>query len=366
VPPSVQQRIRQPVAFPTTVHPEQLAEDNQIARRVESHPAVSTRKENVVRLIVLGTALVAVGMMASTPAWASFHLMQVEQIIGGIDGDPTKQAIQLRMRSSFQNQVQLSRIVAWDATGANPIVVCAPGASVANQGAGVQVLIASAGFLSATSPATVADFTMSNLIPASYLAAGSLTFENSGGTTVYWRVSWGGGSYSGSTTGAVTNDADGQFGPVFGAALPSSDTRALLFQGAATALSTNNAADYAVTAGDAVFTNNAGTSFTVQPTATGVASPASPGQLMQNYPNPFNPSTRIDLSLPERSHVTLRVYDASGRLVTTLLDRVVDAGTTRIDWEGRDARNRPVSSGVYFYRLTSEAFSQTRKMVLVK
>jgi hypothetical protein len=328
--------------------------------------AVSTRKENVVKQIVLGSVLIAAGMTASTPARASFHLMQVEQIIGGIDGDPTKQAIQLRMRSSFQNQLQLSRIVAWDAAGANPVVVCAPGASVTNHGAGVRVLIASAGFLGSTSPAAVADFTMSNLIPASYLAAGSLTFENSGGTTVYWRVSWGGGSYSGSTTGAVTNDADGQFGPVFGSALPSSDTHALRFQGTATALSTNNAADYSVTADDAVFTNNAGTSFTVQPTATGVASPASVGRLLQNYPNPFNPSTRIELSLPERSHATLRVYDASGRLVITLLDRVVDAGTTRIHWEGQDERNRLVSSGVYFYRLTSDAFTQTRKMVLVK
>ena len=207
----------------------------------------------------LGAALT----LAAPPALASFHLMQVEQVIGGVNGDATAQAIQLRMRSSFQNLVSQARIRAWDATGSNPIVVVDMATNVANSAQGDRVLIASPSFAAATSPNAAPDFVMTNLIPESYLAAGSLTFENNAGTTVLWRLSWGGASYAGPTTGSTTNDLDGEFGPVYPGALSSGDTSALLFQFAAGARSTNNAADYALTASDAVFTNNAGESFIV-------------------------------------------------------------------------------------------------------
>lgn len=83
--------------------------------------------------------------------------------------------------------------------------------------------------------------------------------------------------------------------------------------------------------------------------------------LSQNYPNPFNPNTNIEFAVPEKSYVVLRVYDASGREVAILASGEFTAGTYRINW---DAGN--LSSGVYFYRIQSGSFTQTRKLLLVK
>ena len=102
------------------------------------------------------------------------------------------------------------------------------------------------------------------MIPASYLPAGRLTFEDNGGT-IYWSLSWGGAAYTGSTTGSPLNDADGTYGPSFPGPLPWTSNRALLFDGAAGDLSTNNAADYIVTVGAATFTNNAAGQGSVVP-----------------------------------------------------------------------------------------------------
>lgn len=312
------------------------------------------------------SSAVAAMLFLAVPALASFHLMQIEQVIGGVAGDVTAQAIQLRMRSSLQNQVQLSRVVAWDATGANPVVIATPGSAVAGSALGDRVLIASAGFVAATNPAATPDFTMTALIPPSYLAAGSLTFESSNGLTIYWRLSWGGAGYTGSNMGAVTNDADRNFGPPIATALPSAGTAAVLFQGTASALSTNNLADYAVTTGDAVFTNNAGQSFTVQAPPTAARGPATGIDLRQNHPNPFNPSTEIPFTLAQRTHVTLRIYDATGALVTTLLDGVVSEGPSQVTWDGRDRAGNLMGSGVYFYRLTGPGQDLSRKMLMLK
>ena len=218
-----------------------------------------------------GLALtIAVAVVCGSPSsvFATFHLMQIEQAIAGVNGDTTVQAIQLRTRSSFQNFVAGARIHAWDANGENPVLILDIPTDVANTASGARILIASPDFPAHTSPAAVLNFTMTNLIPESYLAAGSLTFEDDfgdPGTIVYWRLSWGGASYTGSTTGDLSNDLNGDFGPPFGGPLPSSSLQALKFQGAATARSTTNLADYALTAGAAVFNNTSGTSFTVIP-----------------------------------------------------------------------------------------------------
>jgi hypothetical protein len=88
--------------------------------------------------------------------------------------------------------------------------------------------------------------------------------------------------------------------------------------------------------------------------------------LEPNVPNPFNPSTTIRYELAAAGRATLRVYDISGRLVKTLVDRQMPAGTFEARWDGRDARGVAVASGVYFYRLEAGAFTQTRRMVLLK
>ena len=89
-------------------------------------------------------------------------------------------------------------------------------------------------------------------------------------------------------------------------------------------------------------------------------------QLQQNYPNPFNPSTEIAFTVARGGNAILRIYDVEGKLVTTLVDRNVEAGQHRIQWNGIDAQGRRVGSGIYFYRLSTPDFTQTRKMVLIK
>ncbi len=88
--------------------------------------------------------------------------------------------------------------------------------------------------------------------------------------------------------------------------------------------------------------------------------------LSQNYPNPFNPVTTIRYSLPHRSHVTLTVHNILGQKVATLVNTLRPPGNHTARWNGRDSRGRAVSSGVYFYRLTTEGFVDTRKMLLLK
>ena len=81
----------------------------------------------------------------------------------------------------------------------------------------------------------------------------------------------------------------------------------------------------------------------------------------QNYPNPFNPSTEIQFALPAASHVSLFVYDMMGREVDHLVNRTLEAGYHRVTW---DASGLP--SGVYLYRIQAEAFTETRRMTLLK
>ena len=85
-------------------------------------------------------------------------------------------------------------------------------------------------------------------------------------------------------------------------------------------------------------------------------------------PNPFNPTTSISYSFRESGRVQLRVYDVAGRLVRTLVDDFQPArgqGYTVV-WDGRSDAGQSVATGVYFYRLETPGFSETRKMVLLK
>jgi flagellar hook assembly protein FlgD len=86
----------------------------------------------------------------------------------------------------------------------------------------------------------------------------------------------------------------------------------------------------------------------------------------QNHPNPFNPQTTIHYTLATPGRVTLTVYDATGRLVRTLLDENQPAGARDVTWNGQDDRGHAVASGVYFYKMTAGKFTQTKRMVLLK
>jgi hypothetical protein len=88
--------------------------------------------------------------------------------------------------------------------------------------------------------------------------------------------------------------------------------------------------------------------------------------LFQNYPNPFNPRTSIRYALPQDARVKLVIYNVMGQKVKTLVDEEQSAGYKTVWWDGRDNRGDQVASGVYFYRLEADSFSQVRKMMLIK
>jgi hypothetical protein len=84
-------------------------------------------------------------------------------------------------------------------------------------------------------------------------------------------------------------------------------------------------------------------------------------ELYQNYPNPFNPSTTIRYAIPSKQHVSMTVYDILGRLVATLVNEEVDGGTHLVNFNAAS-----LSSGTYFYRLQTENFAQTKKLMILK
>jgi hypothetical protein len=108
------------------------------------------------------------------------------------------------------------------------------------------------------------------------------------------------------------------------------------------------------------------TAFTFVPAGEGTdtqdqASVTIPLELRQNFPNPFNPRTCISYDLPRSGHVRLDIFDLRGRKVATLANEAKQAGRHFLEW---DARGQ--ASGIYFYRISSEGRSVTRKMLLLK
>ena len=218
-------------------------------------------------------------------ALAAFHLIEIEQVIGGVDGDATAQAIQLRFRSAGQNLLNGAvRLRAHDAAGLNPVLLLNfTGANPASGAICRRVLVATSQMEFKTTPpltAAAADYTMTAPIPESYLAAGSLTFENTAGTQIYWRISWGGAAYTGPAANNVTtlaaggNDPDGTMSPPFGGVLPSAGDQALrILTGCnPTPAPTNNELQYGYTNSTATFMANDLTEYSLGP-----AVPVFPG-----------------------------------------------------------------------------------------
>jgi hypothetical protein len=88
--------------------------------------------------------------------------------------------------------------------------------------------------------------------------------------------------------------------------------------------------------------------------------------LPQNVPNPFNPATVIRYEIAQPGQTRLRVYDLSGSLVKTIINDFYDVGRYETVWRGDDESGRQVSSGVYFYRLDSNDFVETKRMTLLR
>ncbi len=95
--------------------------------------------------------------------------------------------------------------------------------------------------------------------------------------------------------------------------------------------------------------------------------PITAVRLQPNYPNPFNPGTAVRFELPSSSTVTIRIFDAAGKLVRTLIDgRRYPAGSREEEWDGRNGAGNPVPSGIYFCMLEASGKTDSRKMVVLR
>jgi len=85
--------------------------------------------------------------------------------------------------------------------------------------------------------------------------------------------------------------------------------------------------------------------------------------LFQNYPNPFNAATNISFGVLKRSHVKITIYNILGQFVREVTDGEYTLGVHRVRWDGTDNTHTPVSSGVYFYRMTTDTGAIARKTI---
>ncbi len=120
-------------------------------------------------------------------------------------------------------------------------------------------------------------------------------------------------------------------------------------------------------------TNGSSSQFAVNvqvdsPTSTDLPPRALPGTyaLAQNFPNPFNPSTTIQFSIARAGKARLTIFNIRGERVVILIDQIVSIGDHNLLWDGRNGDGRAVASGVYFYRLETDEFIASRKMLLLK
>ena len=89
-------------------------------------------------------------------------------------------------------------------------------------------------------------------------------------------------------------------------------------------------------------------------------------ELSQNYPNPFNPNTIIKYNIPQKSFVSLKIYDMLGREIKSLVNSEKEPSTYNVEWNGTNNFGQRVASGAYVYQITAGDFIQTKKMVYLK
>ena len=88
--------------------------------------------------------------------------------------------------------------------------------------------------------------------------------------------------------------------------------------------------------------------------------------LSQNYPNPVNLETVIKYALPEDCHVELTIYNMLGQKVKTLVNQYQDAGYKMVHWNGRDDKGYEIASGLYFYKIKTPKYTESKKMIFVE
>ncbi len=108
-----------------------------------------------------------------------------------------------------------------------------------------------------------------------------------------------------------------------------------------------------------------------EPVATGITeydldNLPSNYKMSQNYPNPFNPTTTIEFNLPTKSNVTINIYNLLGQQIQQLVNQEYSAGNYRITWDGKTSDGIQTATGIYFYRLETNNYVETKKMLLLK
>jgi agmatine/peptidylarginine deiminase len=107
--------------------------------------------------------------------------------------------------------------------------------------------------------------------------------------------------------------------------------------------------------------------LTVEATSSEIVQTKPKNLLYQNYPNPFNPSTTISFSVPQTSpFVTLKIFNIKGQKVRTLFKGKAEEGKHTVTWNGTNDDNQQVSSGIYFYKLKTNNYTEVKKCILMK
>jgi flagellar hook assembly protein FlgD len=89
-------------------------------------------------------------------------------------------------------------------------------------------------------------------------------------------------------------------------------------------------------------------------------------KLIGNFPNPFNPNTTIQFNMDKAAPATVSIFNQKGQLVKDFNISAAEKGVNNLHWNGTDNSGKPVSSGVYYFRLKSGSYSSTKKMILMK
>jgi hypothetical protein len=88
--------------------------------------------------------------------------------------------------------------------------------------------------------------------------------------------------------------------------------------------------------------------------------------LAECLPNPFRTTTEISYAVPAAEHVSVKVYDVTGRLIRSLVDAPLEPGVHRTLWNGKDDASRAVAAGIYYVRMTAGAYEATRKVIVLE
>jgi len=97
-----------------------------------------------------------------------------------------------------------------------------------------------------------------------------------------------------------------------------------------------------------------------------IINPSSSIIHLTNYPNPFNPSTTISFSIQNDNNVELSIFNIKGQKITTLINEQMQKGKHTIIWSGLDSNNKPVSSGIYLYKVKAGNQESVKRMLLLK